>query len=48
MILLIALKEHNMCKKYFDHVDDVDDEDYDPFNDPDNWDEIDEGIAEHE
>ena len=20
----------------------------DPFNDPDNWDEIDEGIAEHE
>jgi len=25
-----------------------DDEDYDPFNDPDNWDEIDEGIAEHE
>ena len=26
----------------------VDFEDDDPFNDPDNWDEIDEGIAEHE
>ena len=24
------------------------DEDYDPFNDPDNWDEIDEQINEHE
>ena len=24
------------------------DDDYDAFNDPDNWDEIDAGIAEHE
>ena len=34
-------------KQYCDWNDD-EDEDYDPFNDPDNWDEIDDNIAEHE
>jgi len=33
-------------RKYIDLNED--DEDYDPFNDPDNWDEIDENIAQHE
>jgi len=34
--------------KWYVNYNDEEDEDYDPFNDPDNWDEIDENIAQHE
>jgi hypothetical protein len=38
-----------MCDEYDEDSDNYCfDDDYDAFNDPDNWDEIDAGIEEHE